>query len=112
MLPPVNDEAQDQPRVLSAAERLVAELRDECSEVGVSARGMNLPGLDAAVRAFAREARRYGALCERVLVLLKECLRDERLSQSDRDKYDAALELCVKAAIDEYYGGEGLAARG
>ena len=88
----------------TAAERLVDELRDECSEVGVSARGLNLAGLEAGVRAFAREAKRYGAMAERMLVLLKECLRDERLPQHDRAQFDQLMSSIVKWSIDEYYG--------
>jgi hypothetical protein len=87
----------------AAAERLVAELRDECSEVGISARGLNVRGLEAGVRAFALEAKRYGASPERMLVLLKECLRDERLPDNDRRRYEALLSAAVTWAIDAYY---------
>ena len=90
-------------RVEAAAQRLVAELRDECSEVGVSARGLNVAGMEAGVRAFAAEAKRYGATAERMIVLLKECLRDERLPQNDRVLYDSLLSNVVKWAIDAYY---------
>ncbi len=89
--------------VRGAAERLVAELRDECSEIGVSARGLNLRGLEAGVRAFAREAKRHGAPAERMLVLLKQCLRDERLPSGDRARYHFYLSEAVRWAIDAYY---------
>ena len=90
--------------VRAVAERLVAELRDVCSEVGVSARGLNMRGLEAGVRAFAREAKRYGAPVERMLVLLTECLRDERLPDRDRDRYRLLRGAAVTWAIDAYYG--------
>ena len=88
----------------AAAELLDAELRGECSEVGVSARGLNVRGLGVGVRAFALEAKRYGATVERMLVLLKECLRDERLPDNDRTRYEALLSAAVTWAIDAYYG--------
>ncbi len=93
--------------VRAAAERLVAELRDECSEVGVSARGLNIAGFEAGVRAFALEAKKYGATIERMLVLLKNCLRDERLPDNDRTQYEALRSAAVSWAIDAYYGAAG-----
>ncbi len=89
--------------IRAAAERLVAELRDECSDIGVSARGLNLPGFEAGVRAFAREAKQHGATAERMLVLLKQCLRDERLPSGDRARYEFYLSVAVTWAIDAYY---------
>ncbi len=90
-----------------AVDHLVAELRDECSEVGISGRGLNLRGFERGVREFAREAKRLGATAERMLVLLKECLRDQRLPQRDRDTYQLYMDSAVRWAIDAYYADEG-----
>ena len=86
----------------TAAEHLFAELRDECSEVGLTARGMNRVGLEAGVRLYAQEARRLGASPEQTIILLKECLRDERLG-SDRTEYDLVRESAVRWAIEAYF---------
>jgi hypothetical protein len=88
----------------TAGERLVAELRDECSDIGVSARGFDFDGLLRGVRAFAREARRLGAPAERMLVLLKRCLADGRLPREDRDVYQQYHDAAMTAAIVTYYG--------
>ena len=87
----------------SAAERLFAELRDECSEVGVSARGMNVAGLEAGVCAYGREARRLGASVEQTVLLLRECLRDERLREGDRVEYERLRETAVRWVIGAYF---------
>ena len=92
-----NDEAR------SARERLVAELRDECSDVGVSARGFDFDGFLRGVRTFAREARRLGAPAERMLVLLKRCLADERIPREDREVYERYHDAAMTTAIDTYY---------
>lgn len=96
-----SDAAADPARL--AASRLFDELRDECSEVGITARGMNLPGLEAGVRAYGREARRLGATIERTVILLKECLRDERLAVADRAAYDRVREVAVRWVIEAYF---------
>lgn len=88
----------------AAAEHLFEELRDECSEVGINGRGMNVTGFERGVRAFTREAKRLGASIERTLVLLKDCLRDQRLPQEDRDIYQHYVDSAVRWAIDAYYG--------
>ena len=100
--PPASRVPDDHP-ARSAEERLLHELQDECSDVGVSARGMNVAGFEAGVRDFAREARRYGATIEQTIILLKECLRDERLRQEDRDQYDRLRERAVRWVIETYY---------
>ena len=87
----------------SAADRLFAELQDECSEVGVSARGMNVAGLESGVQAYGREARRLGASAEQTVVLLKECLRDERLRERDRVEYERLREAAVRWVIAAYF---------
>ena len=92
--------------VLEPAERLVHELQDECSDIGVSARGFDLAGFVRGVRCFAREARRYGATPERMLVLLKQCLHDERLPPEDREVYDLYLTTAVRTAIGAYYSSD------
>jgi hypothetical protein len=92
--------------VRAAAERLVAELRDDCSEVGVSARGLNMRGFEAGVRAFARQAKRHGTTIERMLVLLVQCLRDERLPEEHRDQYEALRDLAVGWAMSTYRSAE------
>jgi hypothetical protein len=84
-------------------EWLVAELRDECSDMGVSAHGFDLDGFVRGVRAFAREARRLGAPAERMLVLLKQCLTDQRLPEQDRERYLHYRTSAVSAAIAAYY---------
>ena len=89
--------------VREAQERLVAELRDECSDIGVSAHGFDLEGFIRGVRAFAREARRLGAPAERMLILLKQCLVDERLPQEDRERYLHYHETAMTTAIEAYY---------
>jgi len=92
------------------AEWLVAELRDECSEIGVSigatGREFHPAGFERGVHAFAREARRLGATPERMLVLLKECLRDERLPREDVDVYERHVATAVRTAITAYYGSD------
>jgi hypothetical protein len=84
-------------------EWLVAELRDECSDIGVSARGFDLAGFLRGVRTFAREARRLGAPAERMLVLLKRCLADERLPREDREVYQQYHDGAMSNAIATYY---------
>ena len=84
-------------------EWLVAELRDECSDMGVSAHGFDLDAFVRGVRAFAREARRLGAPAERMLVLLKQCLIDQRLPEQDRERYLHYRSTAVSAAIAAYY---------
>lgn len=86
-----------------ARERLVAELRDECSDIGVSARGFDPAGFLDGVRAFAREARHLGAAAERMLVLLKQCLADERLPREDREVYQRYHDAAMTTAIATYY---------
>ena len=89
----------------SAREWLVAELRDECSDIGVSARGFDFDGFLRGVRTFSREARRLGAPAERMLVLLKQCLADERLPREDRQVYERYHDAAMTAAIATYYEG-------
>ena len=84
-------------------EWLVAELRDECSDIGVSARGFDLAGFVRGLQTFAREARRLGAPAERMLVLLKHCLADQRLSRDDREVYRQYRDEAVRTAIATYY---------
>jgi hypothetical protein len=97
--------------VRPAREWLVAELRDECSDVGVSARGFDFDGYLRGVRTFAREARRLGAPAERMLVLLKRCLADERLPREDRQVYERYHDAAMTTAIATYYEGADDAAR-
>jgi hypothetical protein len=87
----------------AAREWLVAELRDECSDIGVSARGFDFGGFLRGVATFAREARRLGAPAERMLVLLKQCLADERLPHGDRELYQQYRDAAVRTAITTYY---------
>ena len=90
---------------MSAAQRwLVDELRDECSEIGVGARGFDLDAFLAGVAVFAREARRLGAAPERMLVLLKSCLSDDALPSADREQYRLYVDRAVTAAVRAYYG--------
>ena len=89
--------------VREAQERLVAELRDECSDIGVSARGFDLAGFVRGVRAFAREARRLEAPAAQMLVLLKRCLADERLPRDDRELYERYRDTAMSEAITAYY---------
>ena len=90
-------------RLRSTREWLVAELADECSEIGVSARGFDLGGFVAGVQIFAREARRLGAPAERMLVLLKQCLADERLPWEDREVYQRYYDTAISSAISTFY---------
>ncbi len=90
-------------RLRPTQEWLVAELRDECSDIGVSAHGFDLDGFIRGVRAFAREARRLGAPAERMLVLLKQCLLDQRLPEQDRERYLHYRTGAVSAAITAFY---------
>lgn len=90
-------------RLRPTQEWLVAELRDECSDIGVSAHGFDLDGFIRGVRAFAREARRLGAPAERMLVLLKQCLLDQRLPEQDRERYLHYRTSAVSAAIAAFY---------
>ena len=85
----------------------MAELRDECSYIGVSAHGFDHRGFLRGVRAFAREARRLGAPAERMLVLLKQCLADQRIPQDDREVYLHYRETATTAAIQAYYEDPG-----
>jgi hypothetical protein len=101
MVRPDPDGADDP--VHDAAERLVAELRDECRALGVTARAAPPAGLEASVRAFAHEARRLGASPERMLILLKSCLRDERLASRDRAAFELAHDAAVRMAIEAYF---------
>ena len=102
--PPGAERLADAAARIAAAQRwLVDELRDECSDIGVSARGFDLEGFIRGVHAFAREARRYGAPPERMLVLLKQCLVDERLPDEDREQYQLYVTTAVSAAIDAYF---------
>ena len=95
--PPIDE------RLRATREWLVAELRDECSDIGVSARGFDLAGFVRGVQTFAREARRLGAPAERVLVLLKQCLADERLPREDREVYQRYYDAAMSTAIATYY---------
>ena len=90
-------------RLQATREWLVAELRDECSDSGVRARGYDLSGVVGGVRTFVREARRLGAPAERMLVLLKQCLADERLPRDDRELYQQYYESAISTAIATYY---------
>ena len=99
---PPSDTHGDDP-VHAAAARLIEALRDECNEVGVTARGLNLDGFERGVRAFAQEARRYGATVERAIVLLKNCLHDQRLPRTDIAQYEHYHSSAVRWAIDAYY---------
>ena len=90
-------------RLRPTREWLVAELRDECSDIGVSARGFDLAGFIGGVQTFAREARRLGAPAERMLVLLKQCLADERLPREDREVYERYYDTAMSTAIATYY---------
>ena len=90
-------------RLRPTQEWLVAELRDECSDIGVSAHGFDLDGFIRGVRAFSREARRLGAPAERMLVLLKQCLLDQRLPEQDRERYLHYRTSAVTAAIAAFY---------
>jgi hypothetical protein len=98
-------------RIRAAQRWLVAELRDECSDIGVSAHGCDLDGFLRGVRAFAREARRLGAPAERMLVLLKQCLLDQRLPEQDRERYLHYRTSAVSAAIVAFYEPADAAAR-
>jgi hypothetical protein len=89
--------------VPGAQERLVAALRDECNAMGVSARGFDRAAFLDGARAFAREARSLGAPAERMLVLLKQCLLDERLPREDRELYERYRDGAMTAAIAAYY---------
>jgi len=100
---PGESAASAEARLRSTREWLVGELRDECSDIGVSARGFDLAGFLRGVRAFARDARRLGAPAERMLVLLKQCLADERLPREDRDVYEQFYDAAVRTAIETYY---------
>ena len=91
-------------RLRDTREWLVAELRDECSDIGVSARGFDFGGYLRGVATFAREARRLGAPAERMVVLLKRCLADERLPRADRELYELYHDAAVRTAIETYYG--------
>ena len=88
----------------STREWLVTELRDECSDIGVSARGFDLAGYLRGAQTFGREARRLGATAAQMLVLLKGCLADERLPREDRDVYQRYHDAAMTAAIVTYYG--------
>jgi hypothetical protein len=61
------------------------------------------------VRAFAREARRLGAPAARMLVLLKQCLADQRISPADREVYLQYREAATTTAIATYYEPTGRA---
>lgn len=102
---PPEPDATDDP-VDAAANRLVRELGDECVAVGATvgtARSANPEALERAVRAFSREARRLGASPERMLVLLKGCLRDERLAPRDRAAFERVSDVAVRWAIETYF---------
>jgi hypothetical protein len=89
---------------IAVAQRwLVDELRDECSDIGVSARGLDLDAFTEGVAVFAREAQRLGALPERMLVLLKECLADDAIPRADRDRYQLYVDVAVTAAVRAYF---------
>jgi hypothetical protein len=89
----------------STREWLVTELRDECSDIGVSARGFDLAGYLRGAQTFGREARRLGATAAQMLVLLKGCLADERLPREDREVYQQYHDSAMSAAIAAYYEG-------
>jgi hypothetical protein len=89
--------------IRTAGEWLVAELRDECGDIGVSVRGFHHAGFVRGVQTFAREARRLGAPAERMLVLLKRCLADERLPREDRAVYERYHDAAMSTAIATYY---------
>ena len=98
------DPAGDTPACIGAQRWLVDELRDECSDIGVSARGFDLDAFLAGVAVFATEARRLGAPPERMLVLLKACLSDDSIPLRDREEYRVYLDRAVSAAVRAYFG--------
>ena len=89
---------------LAATQRwLVDELRDECSDIGISVRGFDLDGFVRGVWVFAREARRLGAAPERMLVLLKQCLSDQSIAPADREQYRLYVDRAVTASVQAYF---------
>lgn len=92
-------------RVGAAQRWLVDELRDECSEIGIGARGFDLTAFLEGVAVFAREAARLGAPPERMLVLLKQCLADDKIPSADREQYRLYVDRAVSAAVHAYYAG-------
>ncbi len=55
------------------------------------------------VRHFAAAVRKAGAPPERMVVLLKQCVSDDRLSPTRRHYLDAMFGSFLRWAIDEYY---------
>lgn len=100
------DPARDTPACIGAGRWLVDELRDECSDIGISARGFDLDAFLAGVAVFATEARRLGAPPERMLVLLKACLADDSIPARDREEYRIYLDRAVSTAVRAYFGAE------
>ena len=90
-------------RVAAAQRWLIDELRDECSDIGVSARGFDLDAFTEGAAVFAREALRLGAPPERMLVLLKQCLTDEAIPRADRERYQLYVDVAVRAAVRAYF---------
>lgn len=90
-------------RIAAAQQWLVDELRDECSDIGVGARGFDLDAFSEGVAVFAREARRLGAPPERMLVLLKQCLVNEAIPHADRERYQLYMDVAVRAAVRAYF---------
>ena len=82
-----------------AADRLVGLLREDCNDVVVTARGFNYPGFERAIRTFARDAKRLSVPVERMLVLLKQCLYDERLPRDDIDTYARYMNDAVIVSV-------------
>ena len=62
-----------------------------------------MPGLDDAVRAFAREARFEGIPSERVVIALKDIATGAAPGRADLTDYRRLVERLVVLTIDTYY---------
>jgi hypothetical protein len=92
------------PRSFPAAQaQLLRELDDECRALE-KARRMNLAHMRVAVEAFAREVKANGGSIERMLALLRACMRETGISNTGAASRANLDEQAFQWALEVYYG--------
>jgi len=89
----------------AAQDRLLRELEDECRTLQ-KARTLDLARLRSAVEEFAREVKTQGGSVERMLALLRACLRAAGIADTSAATIERLNERTFQWALDVYFGPE------
>ncbi|MGH7718578.1 MAG: hypothetical protein ACREON_07030 [Gemmatimonadaceae bacterium] len=87
----------------AAQHRLLRELEDECRALR-GARTLDLVRLRTVVEEFAREVKDQGGSVERMLALLRACLRSAGISDTSAATAERLNERTFQWALDAYFG--------